>query len=170
MIRERCNHFHGLPKQQCNIDISGIFSSKKLRTSTVNLLIVPMNKAFNVKAIVMPKLTDLIPTEQINVKSCIQINTLKLADPIFNTPKQVDIILGSDIFEDVILHGKQQEFSGPNLQNTVFRWKVSAQTTDKLERTQTAVVVLQTDTDLRSFCEMEEGAMYKKKFRRRKDL
>ena len=33
----------------------------------------------------MLNLTDLLPTGQINVKSCIQINTVKLADPGFNT-------------------------------------------------------------------------------------
>ena len=82
-------------------------------------LIVPENKVSNIKAVVMTKWTDLLPTEQINIKSCIQIITVKLADPSFNTPKQVDIILGSDDFEDVVLDGKLQESNGLHLRNTV---------------------------------------------------
>ena len=94
MITERCTQFLGLPKQQCTIDMSGIISSKKLNTSTVSLLIVPENKALNFKAVVMPKFMDMLPTEQINVKSCIQKIRVELADPSFNTPKQVDMIIG----------------------------------------------------------------------------
>ena len=63
----------------------------------------------------MPKLTDLLPTEQINFKLWIQINTVKLADPSFNTPKQVNINLGSVKFEDIILYGKRQESNGLHL-------------------------------------------------------
>ena len=94
MITERSTQFLGLPKQQCTIDMSGIISSKKLNTSIVSLLIVPENKALNVKAVVMPKFTDLLPTEQINVKPCVQMITVELADPSFNTPKHVDMIIG----------------------------------------------------------------------------
>ena len=134
---------------------------EKMNTSTVNILIVLENKAFNFKAVVMPKLTDLLPTEQINIKSCIQINTVKLADPSFNTPKQVDIILGSDILEEIILDVKRQESNGLHLRNTVFRWTVSGQPPEKLERAQTAIVVLKTNIDLRSFWETAEIPMYK---------
>ena len=43
----------------------------------------------------------------------------------------------------------------------IFGWTVSVQTSEKLERTQTAVEVLQTNIDLRSFRETEEVPMYK---------
>ena len=64
--------------------------------------------------------------------------------------KQVDIILGSDSFEDVAFDGKWQESNGLHLRNTVFRWTHLGQTPEKLERRQTAIVVLQTNIDLRS--------------------
>ena len=67
----------------------------------------------------------------------------------------------ADIFEDIILDGKRQESNGLHLRNTGFRWTVSGQSPEKLERTQTAVVVLQTNVDLRSFWETEEVPIYK---------
>ena len=129
----------------------GIISSKKLNTPTVNILIVSENKAFNDKAVVISKLANLLPTEQIRIKSCIQINRVNLADPSFNTPKQVDIILGPDVFEDIILYGERQKSNGLHLRNTVLGWTVSGHTPEKVERSQTAVVFLRTNIDLRYF-------------------
>ena len=52
------------------------------------------------------------------------VKNLKLADPNFNSPGRIDILLGADVLEDVMKEGKFKE-KGLHIRNSIFGWIVS---------------------------------------------
>ncbi len=54
------------------------------------------------------------------------LSGLKLADPGFGKPGKIDILLGADVFADVLLHGRRTGSPGtPTAFETVFGWVLS---------------------------------------------
>ena len=51
------------------------------------------------------------------------VNNLSLADPIFNVPYKVDLLLGADVIEDILLDNKTKD-SGLCIRDSVFGWVV----------------------------------------------
>ncbi|XP_050547333.1 uncharacterized protein LOC126909017 [Daktulosphaira vitifoliae] len=109
---------------------------------------------------ILPKLTSNLPARPI---STALLNTPKetiLADPSFNSPNCIDLILGAEIFFDLIkhgwvIHGKPMDI-GPVLQNTHLGWvivgPVPATALDRQERCMSAV----TTTELAKISELED--------------
>ena len=52
------------------------------------------------------------------------INHLNLADPSFNIPSKVDVLLGADVVEEILLENKIKD-NGLYLRNSIFGWVVS---------------------------------------------
>ena len=69
--------------------------------------------------------------------------------------RRVDIILGSDIYESIVLDGKLEEENGLHLRNTIFGWVVSGKLPRETTSAVNSVTILKTDIDLR-FWEIEE--------------
>jgi hypothetical protein len=64
-----------------------------------------------VTAVVVPKVTCNLPLAPMSFRlSWKHISDLPLADPDFGRPSRVDMLLGVDVFIDVLRHGRQ---SGP---------------------------------------------------------
>ncbi len=82
-----------------------------------------------------------------------------MADPNFDKPGSFDIILGPEVFEDLVLDGKLDKENGLRLPNTLFGWVVSGKSPDSFKQLQTTMNVLRTDMnfDLSQFWELEEG-------------
>ncbi|XP_070068079.1 uncharacterized protein [Drosophila takahashii] len=88
---------------------------------------------------------------------------IRLADPIFNTPKRIDLLIGADMFFDLLTTGKiRQRDSGPTLQNTVFGWVASGSWTVPRPLASSACCMLGTvdetpavDSLLKKFWEIE---------------
>ncbi len=81
-----------------------------------------------------------------------------MTDPIFDKPGHIDLILGSDVFEDLVLDGKLDEENDLQLTNTVFGWVVSGKTPDSSKQLQTTITILKSvmTFDLSQFWELEE--------------
>ena len=69
--------------------------------------------------------------------------------------RRVDIILGSDIYESIVLDGKLEE-NGLHLRNTIFGWVMSGKLPRETTSAVNSVTILKTDIDLRKFWEIEE--------------
>ncbi|GFU77033.1 integrase catalytic domain-containing protein [Trichonephila clavipes] len=83
--------------------------------------------------LVVRRITDLTPSQIINV-SLDMPNEIKLADYKFNIPGKIDVLLGAEIFYELLRPG--QIYCGdsrPLLQNTVFGYVVSGSVRDELE-------------------------------------
>ena len=75
--------------------------------------------------VIAKNLTSCHPSEKINIANWRILKTLELADPQFNVPAPVDLIIGGEIFAELLSNGQLQMGKGlPSLQLTVFGWVV----------------------------------------------
>ncbi|XP_052746947.1 uncharacterized protein LOC128199817 [Bicyclus anynana] len=83
-------------------------------TETCTLQLGSINKDFNIQltCYVMKQLTGQIPKIPINIQQ-LQIPTdIQLADPTFDQPAPIEVLIGADIFWDIL--GCEQHSFGPN--------------------------------------------------------
>lgn len=96
--------------KQCSVAISSLVDSFNINT----------------KCFVVPRITQPLPSVQINTSLLKIPKHISLADPTFNIPSEVDMLLGADIFWSVlnsqnISLGKNM----PTLSHTKFGWLIS---------------------------------------------
>ena len=156
MITEECTQNLKLKRTPISIQLNGIVSSKFVSTSSVDFEIRPTHfQKLDVKALVRPKLTEFLPSQSITNAQCFHAKSVKLADPDFLMSRRVDI-LGSDIYESIVLDGKLEEENGLHLWKTIFGWVVSGKLPRETTSAVNSVTILKTDIDLRRFWEIEE--------------
>lgn len=88
---------------------------------------------FNIDALVLPSLTGLLPSRSFDPHEWEHLRGITLADPYFHSSSKIDIILGSDIYGDILLPGNNL-LKGPNgspvAQLTAFGWIISGKRTN----------------------------------------
>lgn len=78
---------------------------------------------------ILPKITSRKPDQYVDVSTWNIPKNVELADPRFNTPARVDMLLGAEIFLELLCVGQIKLLNGvPRLQKTVFGWVVSGST------------------------------------------
>ncbi|GFX49230.1 integrase catalytic domain-containing protein [Trichonephila clavipes] len=108
--------------------------------------------------LVVRRITDLTPSQIINV-SLDMPNEIKLADYKFNIPGKIDVLLGAEIFYELLRPG--QIYCGDSrllLQNTVFGYVVSGSVGDEVRDNNIHCGLIRDgdlNTTLRSFWELE---------------
>ncbi|XP_025191576.1 uncharacterized protein LOC112591858 [Melanaphis sacchari] len=104
--------------------ISGIGEIVQHASSSVWLKIKSRVSDYSVylPMIVVPKITGQLPPQ--NIKTiCNTPDNIELADPQFNTPQKVDILLGATHFYEFLCDGQiRPSTNGPLFQETVFGW------------------------------------------------
>ncbi|XP_062538988.1 uncharacterized protein LOC134207280 [Armigeres subalbatus] len=87
----------------------------------------------NWKFHVLPKLTLELPNQAVDVCRSRWPSDVVLADPTFDQPGRIDLILGVGIFYDLLRDGQIKNRSGdPVLQNTALGWVVSGKVQAKV--------------------------------------
>lgn len=112
--------------------------------------------------IVTPSITEL-PTGKVETHTWPLPAGIELADPTFNVPDDVDVIIGAELFYDVLKKGRVKiggDF--PTLAETAFGWVVSGPARTKLPAGQRRVCQLATTFEdvnrtLSKFWELESG-------------
>ncbi|KAL0881931.1 hypothetical protein ABMA27_001690 [Loxostege sticticalis] len=80
----------------------------------------------NINCFVVPTITQFLPTTQINYSLLNIPKNITLADPTFNIPAKVDMLLGADIFWSVLCSQNISLGKGkPTLSKTKFGWLIS---------------------------------------------
>ncbi len=76
---------------------------------------------------VLPKITCDLPLRPLSLDSnWHHLSGIKLADPDFGTPGSIDLLLGADLFDSIVLHGRRQGPQGsPSAFETAFGWVLS---------------------------------------------
>ena len=65
-------------------------------------------KTLDVTALVLDNVTRDLPTDRITLDpSWMHLQGIPLADPMFGTPGRIDVILGAELFADIMLHGRR---------------------------------------------------------------
>ncbi|GIX89081.1 reverse transcriptase [Caerostris darwini] len=104
------------------------------RVIILGLLLERRAKSFEkeLTILVIKKLTDIIPHKFLDINDV--LNSAKLADSNFNIPDQISLLLGVELFYEVL--GPEQILAPyPNLllQNTVFGFVISGRVSQKMK-------------------------------------
>lgn len=109
-ISLKCANRLGLPKQKMYSEIQGIGETgMNTQLGSVFLSLRPIDKNdsnFSVNAVILPRICSNQPTSPLLTSSWRHIKNLHLADPDFDKPSPVDILLGADIFPHIIQGGR----------------------------------------------------------------
>ncbi|XP_062542491.1 uncharacterized protein LOC134210458 [Armigeres subalbatus] len=103
-----------IPMERVNIPISGVNNAAtrvkhKLHTtisSRVNPFVVDLD------FLVVPTITANLPITKVDVRSWIIPDNLALADPSFHTPDEIQMIIGAELFFDLIKTGRMKLAEG----------------------------------------------------------
>ncbi|XP_064382855.1 uncharacterized protein LOC135331570 [Halichondria panicea] len=112
-------------------------------------------------AIVVPRVTCDLPTQPVHLNAkWSHLNNLHLADPDFGQPNKIDILLGVDVYADVLLQGRRNGPPGtPTAFETKFGWVLTGKTDNLKVPSNVAAnyaITLSGDDILRKFWEIEE--------------
>lgn len=115
----------------------------------------------NLQLLVLKSLCSEMPTVAINNASLNYIKDIHLADPSFNTPGEIDVLLGADVFPLVLLKGRRYGVEGqPSALETVFGWVLIGPVEHQLsEKIQSCFVSLSNDSlnaSFKRFWELEQ--------------
>ena len=112
----------------------------------------------DVTAYILPTLTQFLPSSEFSIQTNFHLRSIELADPNFNKPGRIEMILGSDVFEEVVLDGKVTAENGIHFKNTVFGWIASGKHPESqpIHSKITSSVCVNNTFDLRKFWELEE--------------
>ncbi|CAG9129402.1 unnamed protein product, partial [Plutella xylostella] len=95
-------------------------------TSTSTGISSESSSRVRVEAYVLRSLTTLLPTTKLSTPDGLNFENLELADPGYATPGRIDILLGAEIYSDVLLDGVIKHPKGNLLaQNTILGWVLS---------------------------------------------
>ncbi|GFY08248.1 integrase catalytic domain-containing protein [Trichonephila clavipes] len=121
----------GLKKYKTNVSVSGLNNSVIPTDSCVSVSISNKEGSYikTLDFFLVPKITkDLVPTTKIDFDMN-KIPNLKLADKNFNIPEHVQMLLGAEVFYELMLPGQfKMEGSNVIFQNTVFGFVISGST------------------------------------------
>ncbi|XP_050055037.1 uncharacterized protein LOC114131043 [Aphis gossypii] len=118
----------GLAHKSINCEITGVNKSKSYSTHSV-LTKIQSRSAENqymLNFLTVPKITTFLPTEKINTSNWDIPQHIQFADPSYAQPGKIDILLGAEIFYDVLRTGQYKPIiNGPMFQETAFGWIVA---------------------------------------------
>ncbi|XP_062542374.1 uncharacterized protein LOC134210340 [Armigeres subalbatus] len=112
-----------------HLPIVGIGGSRTASTQAVFAEVhsLATNYVANLKFHVLPRVTVDLPTRSIDICSWNVPKEIVLADPTFHESAAVDLIIGAEVYLELIIAERQMKLgdSGPILQNTLLGWIVS---------------------------------------------
>ena len=166
-VSERIVQSLGINRSSCNATISGIAglihksSTQSVATFNISPIHSP-NQRINVSAIVVPRVTRDLPVSPISFNTkWSYLSAIQLADPTFGLPGRVDILLGVDIFSNVLLQGRRFGPSdSPVAFETLFGWVLAGRTGPQEishEVVSHHIAVVTGDDLLRKFWEIEKS-------------
>ena len=166
-ISERLAQALRLPKSSRSIRISGIagLSHRSPLHSTVSFDVSPTSckdDKINVSAVAVPRVTSDLPLQPIPLNATwSHLSGLPLADPDFGRPGRIDVLLGVDVYIDVVKHGRRTgPPNSPVALETKFGWVLAGRTkipTTSHHVTSHHVSVTSGDDLLNKFWEIEES-------------
>ena len=112
-----------LPIEKIQAPIAALGAAKTQKT--LGLIAMKLNAVVETNLHVTLKITNEISTEPIDVSQLRHVNHLQLADPTFNVPGKLDILLGADVLEEGMLDNRIKDH-GVDIRVSLFGWIVSA--------------------------------------------
>lgn len=153
----------GLRKTAANLTISGVGGNQKSMKSksavTLNIQsFTDPNFKMEIKCFILTNITTLLPDKGVSVPEWVQFENLCLADPNFNSPNKIDMLLGAEVYSQIIREGVLRGPVGPPVaQFTSLGWILSGPmgTTDTANKISVLHAHVNENDVLKSFWELE---------------
>lgn len=151
-----------LKKESTNVNISCLNEIQTKVRLKVHTKVTSRVNDYTVclELLVVPKITGILPPRKACIAALDIPKNIELADPDFWVPDKVDMLLGADIFFDMLMTGRiQLPTSGAVLQETQFGWVLSGPVPTEEQRVNysfcTTVEDESIETLVRKFWEIE---------------
>ena len=155
-ISESCAQRLGVHRRKHSLSIYGIGGQRTSQGSEILDLKFGSDSGISASCVVQKRLTRCLPVSFFPISKWQSVHSLKLADPKFNIPAPIDLLLGADVYDEIVLSNKFFENS-LCLRETVFRWIVSGHIGDsKALASLRSFHVASEQFDLSRFWETEE--------------
>ncbi|KAL0839000.1 hypothetical protein ABMA28_016997 [Loxostege sticticalis] len=119
----------------------------------------------SLSAYVVKKITSITPLKRVNIENLTHLQGLSFADPTFHSPGQIDLLLGANVYTEVLIDGVIKGPPGlPIAQNTHLGWILTgnAEVGDEGKTSSSNIITLhlnvELDNMLRKFWEIEDIA------------
>ena len=148
-----------IPQRKAYVDVSGIGGNKSIRVKkSIDLkLSSTYDKQFvlKVKALIVPVISKYVPPK-LNINSVSDFPQIYLADTNFLMSEKIDLLLGNDVYGDLLLPNMKKLDNGLFLQETHFGYMVSGVPKSVDPDTTIFANLCSLDKQLRLFWEQEE--------------
>lgn len=117
-----------LNKHKTNISIAGINQIQSNISYRTNATIQSKHNSYkiNLPFLILDKITENLPVAKINIDNITIPHNITLADPSYNIPGVIDILLGANIFFDLLAAGQiKLGPHQPTVQKTKLGWILS---------------------------------------------
>ncbi|XP_022827101.1 uncharacterized protein LOC111356845 [Spodoptera litura] len=154
IITERAAQLLKLRRQKCTGLISGIGNNENSCKGmmTIKCMSLINDFTFESDAFIMKRLVKNLPSHTYTKPNWPILNQITLADPEFYKSKPVDILLGADVYSQILLDGVcRSEGTLPIAQQTQLGWILSGNC-----KTFQCNMILNNLTDIQQFWEMED--------------
>ncbi|XP_055543544.1 uncharacterized protein LOC129729089 [Wyeomyia smithii] len=120
----------GLDTSHANVDLEGISSATAHADRFADIVITSRctNYQTSVPCLVLERITKFLPCKPAIIKDWPIPHSIPLADPLFHRPGKVDVLLGTEIFFQLLEPGQiilSPDNSLPTLQNTKLGWVIA---------------------------------------------
>lgn len=153
-MSEEAAQILGLPRIRNKTEIHGLGSALVgVSKSKVELEIKPRflsKDVFRTQALVLPTVMSALPSKSFDVNMQVWDKYI-LADPLFNKSDRIDLIIGGDLYADIMEEGHKKG-DGPFAQRTKLGWILSGKIDIKRRSRNVHVAA----TNLERFWELEE--------------
>lgn len=136
LISERAVQTLKLPRSRWSVPLIGVGEQSPNRTRGIaSFKITSMydrSETFDISAHILPRVTSVIPSTPVTMRSWPHFEGLALADPQFGSPSSVDLLIGADLYPQIIKEGLRKGPSdAPIAQLTSFGWVISGPASSK---------------------------------------
>lgn len=152
----------GLKRIPVNCSVSGLADGETRVKNMVSLIVESRHNSdcvLQINAFVLNSLTTLLPSEQVPRSEWLELEGLPLADPNYASPSKINVLLGAEVYGEILLEGLIKHRSGPVAQNTLLGWilsgKVQGESTSAEKRFVNMHVQVKEDQLLKQFWEIE---------------
>ncbi|CAK1602040.1 unnamed protein product [Parnassius mnemosyne] len=155
IISENAAQRLALPRRNCKGSIYGVGVKPNSCKGVLHLTCSSMddNYVFDTSVFIIQNLIKQLPNSTFAKPSWSFLNNIQLADPDFNISRPVDLLLGADIYSNIILPGicREEDQSVPIAQQTRLGWILCGNT-----KTYQCNVILNNIEQIEKFWETED--------------
>ena len=151
-----------LKKKSSNTKVFGLGGTVQDNKGRVDLLISSRNRSstVSISASVLTKMTDNLPSRFIDTSQWETVKELELADPDFNKPSSIDLLIGASHYEDIMIGNNRlkEPNCGITYRLSMFGWVViGREQTDKTYTNDLQTFFVSSEPEnLQRFWEIEE--------------